>query len=72
MFLNYFVVMYALRAFWPVEYSALIVTAVLVLSFVSSGVTYYCVERPALRLRHALRARTRYGVGASKILMSDV
>ena len=64
-FLNHFVVMYALRAFWPVEYSALIVTAVLVLSFVLSGASYYCIERPALRLRHALRASTRYGVRAS-------
>jgi peptidoglycan/LPS O-acetylase OafA/YrhL len=29
---------------------------VLVLSFLLSGVSYYCVERPALKLRHALRA----------------
>ena len=65
-FLNHFVVMYALRAFWPVEYSAFIVTAVLVLSLVLSGVSYYCVERPALRLRHAFRAGTRYGLGASR------
>lgn len=54
-FLNHFVVMYVLRAFWPVEYSTLIITAVLVLSFLFSGVTYYCIERPALRLRHRLR-----------------
>ncbi|MGN8278677.1 acyltransferase family protein [Pseudomonas sp. SMN5] len=58
-FLNHFVVMYVLRAFWPVEYSTLIITAVLVLSFVLSGVSYYSIERPALKLRHALRA----GVG---------
>jgi peptidoglycan/LPS O-acetylase OafA/YrhL len=65
-FLNHFVVMYVLRAFWPVEYSAFIVTAVLVLSLVLSGVSYYCVERPALRLRYAFRAGTRYGLGASR------
>ena len=64
-FLNHFVVMYVMRAFWPVEYSALIVTAVLVLSLVLSGVSYYCVERPALRLRHALRAGAGNGVRAS-------
>lgn len=58
-FLNHFVVMYVLRAFWPVEYSLLIITSVLVLSFALSGVSYYSIERPALELRHALRA----GVG---------
>jgi peptidoglycan/LPS O-acetylase OafA/YrhL len=58
-FLNHFVVMYVLRAFWPVEYSTFIITAVLVLSFALSGVSYYGVERPALKLRHALRAGTR-------------
>ncbi|MDR8389082.1 MULTISPECIES: acyltransferase [Pseudomonas] len=55
-FLNHFVVMYVLRAFWPVEYSALMITLVLVLSLALSGLSYYCVERPALKLRHALRA----------------
>ncbi|UVM41805.1 acyltransferase family protein [Pseudomonas brassicacearum] len=60
-FLNHFVVMYVLRAFWPVEFSALIITAVLVLSFAMSGVSYYAVERPALKLRHALRAGVKYG-----------
>nr|WP_256206990.1 acyltransferase [Pseudomonas sp. P97.38] len=58
-FLNHFVVMYVLRAFWPVAYSELIVTAVLVLSFALSGVSYYWVERPALKLRHALRTGVR-------------
>ncbi|MDB6445693.1 acyltransferase [Pseudomonas sp. 21TX0197] len=58
-FLNHFVVMYVLRAFWPVEYNALIITAVLVLSFALSGVSYYLVERPALKLRHALRSGVR-------------
>lgn len=57
-FLNHFVVMYALRHFWPVEYSVPIICAVLVLSFLLSGVTYYCVEKPALILRHTLRARS--------------
>lgn len=65
-FLNHFVVMYVLRAFWPVEYSAPIVTAVVVLSFVFSGVSYYYIERPALRLRHALRAGAGYGLRASR------
>jgi len=62
-FLNHFVVMYVLRAFWPVAYDAPIITAVLVLSFVLSGLSYYFVERPALTFRHALRAGTRDGVG---------
>lgn len=58
-FLNHFVVMYVLRAFWPVEYSPLIITSVLVLSFALSGVSYYSIERPALKLRHAMRASVR-------------
>lgn len=60
-FLNHFVVIYVLRAFWPVEYSVSIITAVLVLSFALSGISYYGVERPALKLRHALRAGVKYG-----------
>lgn len=59
-FLNHFMVMYALRAFWPVAYSTPIITAVLVLSFVLSAVSYYSLERPALKLRHALRAGVRH------------
>ncbi|MHC8344777.1 acyltransferase family protein [Pseudomonas sp. RT6P73] len=65
-FLNHFVVMYFLRAFWPVAYDAHIVAAVLVLSFGLSCVSYYSIERPALKLRHALRAGARYGVGKSQ------
>jgi peptidoglycan/LPS O-acetylase OafA/YrhL len=65
-FLNHFVVMYFLRAFWPVEYSALIITAVLVLSFALSSASYYCIERPALKLRHALRAGVKYGTGRER------
>lgn len=58
-FLNHFVVMYFLRGFWPVAYDAHIVVAVLVLAFALSGVSYYCVERPALKLRHRLRRGQR-------------
>ncbi|WP_411384582.1 acyltransferase family protein [Pseudomonas sp. MPB03] len=66
-FLNHFVVMYVLRAFWPVAYSGLIVTAVLVLSFALSGISYYWVERPALKLRHALRTGVKYGVAQTPV-----
>lgn len=62
-FLNHFVVMYFLRAFWPVAYGSHVVATVLVLSFLLSGVSYYGIERPALQLRHALRAAERFGVG---------
>jgi len=58
-FLNHFVVMYLLRVFWPVSYSDYLVTALLVFSFLLSGVSYYCIERPALRLRHALRGSNK-------------
>jgi peptidoglycan/LPS O-acetylase OafA/YrhL len=51
--------MYLLRGFWPVAYDANVVGAVLALSFACSGVTYYCVERPALKLRHHLRRGTK-------------
>ena len=54
-FLNHFVVMYLLRGFWPVAYDTRMVVAVLVLAFLFSGVSYYCVERPALKWRHRLR-----------------
>ncbi len=55
-FLNHFVVMYLLRGFWPVAYDAQMVTAVLVLAFGLSCVSYYFVEKPVLALRHKLRA----------------
>ncbi|MGC4011157.1 MAG: acyltransferase [Pseudomonas sp.] len=58
-FLNHFVVMYLLRVFWPINYSDYLVTALLTFSFLLSGVSYYCVERPALKLRHALRGTSK-------------
>jgi peptidoglycan/LPS O-acetylase OafA/YrhL len=58
-FLNHFVVMYLFRAFWPVAYDAHVVLAVLALSFVLSGLSYYYIERPALKLRQALRANAK-------------
>ncbi|WLG42453.1 acyltransferase [Pseudomonas sp. FP1740] len=66
-FLNHFVVMYFLRAFWPVAYDGHIVAAVLTLSFLLSGVSYYYVERPALKLRHAFRAGIRYGESQPRV-----
>jgi len=63
-FLNHFVVMYFLRGFWPVAYDGQIVVAVLVLAFALSGVSYYCVERPALKLRHRLRRGPRHSAQA--------
>jgi len=65
-FLNHFAVMYFLRAFWPVAYSAHMVALVLALAFLLSCVTYYYVERPALKLRHALRAGVEYGTGQQR------
>lgn len=62
-FLNHFVVMYFLRAFWPVAYEGEIVATVLALSLLLSCVSYYYVERPALKLRHALRAGAKYEAG---------
>jgi peptidoglycan/LPS O-acetylase OafA/YrhL len=66
-FLNHFVVMYFLRGFWPVAYDTYIVVAVLVLAFALSGVSYYCVERPALKLRHRLRRGQRQSVQAQGV-----
>ncbi|MCY1363767.1 hypothetical protein D9M69_505440 [compost metagenome] len=62
-FLNHYVVMYFLHAVWSVAYDGAVVATVLALSLLLSGVSYYCVERPALKLRHALRAGAKYGVG---------
>ncbi|WP_322843745.1 acyltransferase [Pseudomonas sp. B33.4] len=59
-FLNHFVVIYFLHGLWPITYFDWHkVATVLVLSFLLSGVSYYCVERPALTLRHALRAGSK-------------
>ncbi|WP_349735347.1 acyltransferase family protein [Pseudomonas jessenii] len=62
-FLNHYVVMYFLHAVWSVTYDGAVVATVLALSLLLSGVSYCCVERPALKLRHALRAGAKYGVG---------
>lgn len=63
-FLNHFVVIYFLHALWPIaSFDGPIVATVLALSFLLSGVSCYCVERPALKLRHALRAGAKYRVG---------
>jgi peptidoglycan/LPS O-acetylase OafA/YrhL len=59
-FLNHFAVIYFLRGFWPFTFT---VTTMLLLSFLLSGVSYYFVERPALKLRHALRKGAKFGVG---------
>ena len=60
MFLNHYVVMYLLNAQWPTLYN---VWSMLALSFVLSCLSYYYVERPALKLRHALRANTQREAG---------
>ncbi|MFJ2464417.1 acyltransferase family protein [Pseudomonas sp. NPDC087615] len=65
-FLNHFVVIYALHALWPADYDAQRVITVLVLSLLFSSVSYYYVERPVLALRHRLRAGVRYGVVLSR------
>ncbi|MFS2197905.1 acyltransferase family protein [Pseudomonas sp. Pseusp3] len=62
-FLNHYVVMYFLHAIWSVAYDEIIVATVLALSLLLSGVSYYCVERPALKLRHALRTGAKNRVG---------
>ena len=61
-FLNHFVAMYLLRALWPLAYIGWYTEAVMVLSFVMSIVSYHAVERPALKLRHKVRAGVRLGV----------
>jgi peptidoglycan/LPS O-acetylase OafA/YrhL len=59
-FLNHFVVIYFLHGLWPItSFDWQKVALVLVLSFLLSGVSYYCVERPALKFRHALRAGSK-------------
>lgn len=59
-FLNHFVVIYVLHGLWPItSFDWHRMVAVLVLSFLLSGVSYYWVERPALKLRHALRSGVR-------------
>ncbi|RON52639.1 hypothetical protein [Pseudomonas frederiksbergensis] len=58
--LNHFVVMYFLRGFWPGAFN---VHTMLLLAFLLSGISYFLVERPALKLRHALRAGGGSGVG---------
>ncbi|WP_371857957.1 acyltransferase family protein [Pseudomonas sp. Irchel 3H7] len=63
-FLNHFVVFYFLHGLSPItSFDWHKIATVLVLSFLLSGVSYYCVERPALKLRHALRAGVKHRVG---------
>lgn len=64
-FLNHFLVIYFLHGLWPItSFDWSKVATVLVLSFLLSGVSYYCVERPALKFRHKLRAGSKDRVGA--------
>ncbi|MHB2139308.1 acyltransferase family protein [Pseudomonas monsensis] len=61
-FLNHYAVMYFLHGLWPISsYDAYTVAKILGLSFLLSGISYYCVERPALKLRHALRGGVKDG-----------
>ncbi|KAF1068693.1 MAG: O-acetyltransferase OatA [Pseudomonas citronellolis] len=59
-FLNHYVVMYGLRIFWPSQAGN--VALVLGLALLGSLFSYICIERPVLRLRHALRAGRRPAV----------
>lgn len=61
-FLNHFVAMYLLRALWPLAWIGWYVEAVMALSFVMSIVSYHVIEKPALKLRHKLRAGGRSGM----------
>lgn len=69
-FLNHFMVMYILRAFWPVAYSVNMVILVLGLAYLLSCLTYRYVELPALKLRHALRSRGKCEVGPQSVAES--
>jgi peptidoglycan/LPS O-acetylase OafA/YrhL len=60
-FLNHFVLIYWLHGFWSGTYDAAIILAVLLVAFLCSGLTYYCIERPVLKLRHRLRTGVRPG-----------
>jgi peptidoglycan/LPS O-acetylase OafA/YrhL len=63
-FLNHFLVIYFLYGLSPItSFDSLLVAKVLALSLLLSGVSYYCVERPALKLRHGLRAGAKNGIG---------
>jgi peptidoglycan/LPS O-acetylase OafA/YrhL len=66
-FLNHYVVMYFLHALWPADYDASRVATVLALAFVLSAMSYYCVELPALVLRHRFRAGERFGVASARV-----
>lgn len=58
-FLNHFVIMYAAEALGYKEFTTMTVTLILVTAFLCSGISYYLVERPALKWRHALRVKNR-------------
>lgn len=66
-FLNHFVMMYVAEALGYTTFDAVTVTVVLIAAFACSGVSYYLVERPALRLRHTIRSRARLAAGAEPI-----
>jgi peptidoglycan/LPS O-acetylase OafA/YrhL len=58
-FLNHFVIMYAAEAIGYKETTTEYIFTVLCVSFLCSTASYYLVERPALMLRHAIRAKNK-------------
>lgn len=58
-FLNHFVVMYAFEAMGFTDFTPAYIVSVVAVSLVCSFISYYLVERPALKWRHAIRARNK-------------
>lgn len=58
-FLNHFVVIYAAEAMGYKDATPTYVISVVVVAFICSGISYYLVERPALKWRNLIRARSR-------------
>lgn len=64
LFLNHFVVIYLAEAYNYDVKNTLGVLSVFAISFVSSVATFYLIERPVLRIRHAIRSRSRLSKAA--------
>ena len=60
-FLNHFLLILTFQSFWrdPVSPTGRLLALFLMTSIALSGLTYFLIERPVIRMRHRMRKRTR-------------
>jgi peptidoglycan/LPS O-acetylase OafA/YrhL len=58
-FLNHFIFIYAAQALGYGQLTNSTIAIIVIVAFICSGISYYLVERPALRIRHAMRQKSK-------------